>query len=119
MRRVPYRLPDVVKAVQSGQPIYIAEGEKDCDALDRLGVIATCNSGGANKWKEEHSQPFRGADVVIFPDKDSAGEDHLNQVARSLVGVAARIRVIRVEALKDPLRLDRRRRHDRAALASH
>ena len=101
VRRVPYRLPDVVKAVQSGQPIYIAEGEKDCDALDRLGVIATCNSGGANKWKEEHSQPFRGADVVIFPDKDSAGEDHLNQVARSLVGVAARIRVIRVEA-KDP-----------------
>ena len=38
---------------------------------------------------------------MIFPDKDRVGEDHLNQVARSLLGVAARIRVIRVEG-KDP-----------------
>lgn len=96
VRRVPYRLPDVIKAVQSGQPIYIAEGEKDCDALDRLGVIATCNSGGAGNWKEEHSRPFRGGNVIIIPDKDETGEKHLSVVGAALAGVAARVRVLRL-----------------------
>ena len=54
---------------------------------------------------------------MIFPDKDADGEDHLNQVARSLSGVAARIRVIRVKA-KDPFDWIARRRHRRSALAA-
>ena len=101
VRRVPYRLPDVVTCVASGQPIYIAEGEKDCDALNRLGVTATCNNGGADNWEEAHSQPFRGGNVIIVPDKDEAGEKHLNAVASSLTGIAKTIRVIRLDA-KDP-----------------
>ena len=100
-RRVLYRLPELLEAVAKEQTIFIAEGEKDVDALGKLGVVATCNSAGAGKWRDEYSPALRGADVVIFPDKDSVGEDHLNQVARSLTGVAARIRVIRVDA-KDP-----------------
>ena len=93
---VPYHLPDVAKAVASGQPVYIVEGEKDANALDRLGVIATCNNGGAGNWKEEHSRPFRGGNVLIVPDKDEAGEHHLNDVADKLTGVAKTIKVLRL-----------------------
>ena len=36
----------------------------------KLGVPATCNAGGAGKWRDELSESFRGADVVIIPDRD-------------------------------------------------
>jgi hypothetical protein len=37
VRRVLYRLPDVLKAVAEGATIYLVEGEKDADNLHRLG----------------------------------------------------------------------------------
>ena len=55
-QRVLYRLPEVAEAVASDHPIFIAEGEKDVDALMGIGVTATCNPGGAGKWRDEYSQ---------------------------------------------------------------
>lgn len=49
-RQVPYRLPELVAAPLSSA-IYIVEGEKDADRLAALGLVATCNAGGAGKWK--------------------------------------------------------------------
>ncbi len=49
--KVLYRLPRVLAAVQAGSPVYVAEGEKDVHALERAGVVATTNSGGAGKWR--------------------------------------------------------------------
>jgi putative DNA primase/helicase len=43
VRRVLYKLPDVLRAVQSGETIFIVEGEKDADALCGLGLVATTN----------------------------------------------------------------------------
>ena len=43
-------------------------------ALVGLGVPATCNNGGAGKWRDEYSKSLKDADVVIFPDKDRVGE---------------------------------------------
>lgn len=51
--RVLYGLPEVVRAVQSGNLIFIVEGEKDADALRALGLVATTNPGGAGKWRPE------------------------------------------------------------------
>jgi putative DNA primase/helicase len=48
VRRVLYHLPELLKADRQ-QPVFIPEGEKDVDALRGLGLIATCNSGGAGK----------------------------------------------------------------------
>ena len=43
-----------------------------------------------------------GADViVILPDNDDAGRNHANDVARSLAGKAARIRVVELPGLPD------------------
>ena len=55
-RRVLYRLPKVIEAVSNGEVIYVCEGEKDVHALERAGVTATCNPGGAGKWREEYSR---------------------------------------------------------------
>src|SRR5262249_1391019 len=42
--RMLYRLPQVLKAVAEGNTIYIPEGEKDADNLNRLGFVATTNA---------------------------------------------------------------------------
>ena len=51
-RRVPYRLPELIKAVAAGQTIYIPEGEKDVESLRAIGLAATTNPGGAKKWRD-------------------------------------------------------------------
>jgi hypothetical protein len=91
VRRVLYRLPEVIKA----QTVTVAEGEKDADNLTELGLTATTNPMGAGKWRPEYSDTLRGKDVVIFSDvadKDGAGEKHVAQVIESLNELAKSIK---------------------------
>lgn len=90
IRQVPYRLPDLLLSFGA---IVIVEGEKQADALYELGFTATCNAGGAGKWREEWKEFFSGRDVVILPDNDQAGRDHARDVTKKLVGAAASVRV--------------------------
>lgn len=92
-RRVPYHLPQLVAAVEAGAVVYVVEGEKDADALVRLGLVATCNPGGAGKWRPEFAEYFRAAKVAIIADKDKPGRSHALDIARSLEGVAAKVRI--------------------------
>jgi hypothetical protein len=91
---VPYRLPEVIEAVAAGHPIFIVEGEAKANLLASWEVAATCCAGGAKKWKPEHSEFLRGADIVLVPDHDNSGWEHVNAVGAALVGVAKRIRVL-------------------------
>jgi len=99
MKRVPYKLPEVIKAITEGKLIFIVEGEKDADNLVKMGFTATTNSGGAGKWTEEHSKWLVGADVVILPDNDEPGRKHAEQVADSLKGIAKSIRIVQLPGL--------------------
>lgn len=82
--RVLYRLPELADATL----VFVVEGEKDVDALWGLGVAATCNSGGAGKWRLTDDTPLHGRRVVVIPDKDEPGRAHAQSVARSLAGKA-------------------------------
>jgi hypothetical protein len=93
-RRVLYRLPEVRDAAASGRLVFVVEGEKDTDNLRKLGFTATCNPGGANKWRTEYTESLRGADVVIIGDNDDSGRSHAAHVASSLKDVAGRVRVL-------------------------
>jgi len=94
VRRVLYRLPKVIEAVQDGEQIWVAEGEKDVHALELAGVTATCNPGGAGKWRPEYAEVLRGVVVHIIADKDKPGQAHARQVAASLDGIAAAVEIL-------------------------
>jgi Protein of unknown function (DUF3987) len=98
---VPYNLPAVIEAIGAERVVLVVEGEKDVDNLAKLGVTATCNHGGAKKWRAEHAGFLKGADVVIIPDNDAPGQDHVDIVAKSLARIAARIRVLRLPGLPE------------------
>ena len=82
-RKVPYRLPELLEAPVN-KPVYIVEGEKDVDRLMELGLVATCNSGGAGKWDKNFAEYLTERTVICIPDNDPAGRDHAQKVAQSL-----------------------------------
>jgi 5S rRNA maturation endonuclease (ribonuclease M5) len=91
VRRVPYRLHELAEAPR----VFVVEGEKDADALVSLGLIATCNEGGAGKWREEHTRALIAAavpEVVVLRDNDAAGATHQSWIATSCDAAGLRVK---------------------------
>lgn len=101
VERLPYNLPAVLDAVRDGTTVYIVEGEKCAEALERLGLVATCNPGGAGKWPPGFERYFDGAHIVILPDNDDTGRDHAARVAAALELAVASLRIVELPGL-DP-----------------
>jgi hypothetical protein len=80
---LPYKLPQLL---QSSDAIFIAEGEKACDAIIGLGLLASTNHGGAGKWWPTLTPYFKDRAVVILPDNDLVGQRHAQLVASNLNG---------------------------------
>lgn len=91
VRRVLYRLPEVLSAKLSGDTIYVVEGEKDAEALRRNGETATTSPMGAGKWQESYTQTLAGANIVIIPDADATGRAHARAVRESLVNAGCTV----------------------------
>jgi len=95
--RVPYRLPNVLKA----DTVYLPEGEKDVHTLEAWGLVASCNPGGSGNsalyagWAEY----FGGRHIVILPDNDEPGRKHAAAVAAALLSVAASVRIVELPDL--------------------
>jgi hypothetical protein len=95
VRQVPYRLPELLAGVKTGETIYIAEGEKDVAALVKAGFVATCNAGGAGKWRPELAGHIKGATAaVVIADKDAPGRKHADAVAATLAPVVPSVQVL-------------------------
>lgn len=107
VRRVLYRLPQVLEAARSGRVIYLAEGEKDVHAIEAAGAVATCNFDGAAKagqrpkWRPEYGDALKGADVVVVADRDEAGRAHAAAILADLGGKARSVRVVEAAEGKD------------------
>lgn len=97
-RRVVYRLP----MLTSAKVVYICEGERDCDRLWGLGLRATTNAGGAEKWTDDYTAQLTAAGierVVILPDNDAPGEAHALGIARSCLAAGLGVKVVRLPGL--------------------
>ena len=105
--KVPYRLSELLTAPLTA-PVYICEGEKDCDNLAKIGFVATCNSEGADigkgvgagkKWTPDLNPHFKDRNCYILPDNDVPGRKHARHVAHNLAPVAASIHVVELPGL--------------------
>lgn len=98
VERILYRLPQLAASDKS-QPVFIVEGERKADRLAALGFAATCNVGGAGKWKRDYSECLRDRDVIILPDNDAPGAEHAAKVTLALTGVAKSVRTVNLPGL--------------------
>jgi putative DNA primase/helicase len=98
VERVPYRLHRLCADLEAD--VWVVEGEKDVHAMERMGLLATCNPGGAAavgkrcKWTDDLSRWFVDGHVVVVADQDRPGLLHALCTARSLAAVAACVRVV-------------------------
>jgi Protein of unknown function (DUF3631) len=96
--KILYRIDEVRKAIAEGRIICCVEGEKDVDAVESIGIAATCNADGASelgkapKWTKVHSEQLAGADIVVLNDNDSAGYAHADTTCKLSLGIAKRVR---------------------------
>ncbi|MFC1515630.1 AAA family ATPase [Thermodesulfobacteriota bacterium] len=81
---VLYRLPEVLKADE----VLIVEGEKDADNLSKLGFTSTTCAMGAKKWRDEYNSSLKGKNVVLMPDNDNEGREHMARIGTALNGIA-------------------------------
>lgn len=89
VRRVPYRLPDLL-TLSGDDAVIMAEGEKDADELCRHGLKATNHKN----WRPEYNYLLKGKDVVICQDHDAAGVAQALKVAEMVVKDAREIKII-------------------------
>lgn len=89
----------------NAKPVFIVEGEKDVETMEKLGYIATSTPNGAGaKWKAEYTPLFRGFDVIILADNDEAGIEFATNTAESIIGVAKTVKLVPSQALYKPLK---------------
>lgn len=100
VRYVLYRLPELL-ATEPSTTIFIPEGEKDCLELVKRGLNATCNVGGALKWRKEYSPHLAEHAVVVLADNDDKGREHAAAVANSVKAAGApSVKVVDLPGLK-------------------
>jgi hypothetical protein len=101
IRRVLYRLPKVLAADQ----VLLVEGEKDVEALEKLGFVATCNPGGAcgnpSKWLSGYTEALAGKNVVILGDNDPPGQKDVGVKRDAILGAVRELRIVTVPLGKD------------------
>jgi putative DNA primase/helicase len=90
-----YRLPALVA---NALPVMIVEGEKDADALAKLGVQCT-TSGGATSEAAADWVPLAGRECVLFYDNDAAGLRYAQQVTAILTALGCAVRWMDIAAL--------------------
>ena len=102
VRKVLYRLPELIEDIGNSHPIVIAEGERDVNNLRAIGVPATTNPDGAPKpgqkpkWRPEFSETLRGADIIIIPDHDEQGYALAEAIASMSAGIAKSVRLLKL-----------------------
>jgi len=104
VRRVLYRLPELVDPASKTRTVFVAEGEKDVDSLRSIGFIATCCAGGTNGWKyvgEHAAEILAGRHVVVVPDNDKPGRQYAADVVASLRTAAKSVIVLELPGLEE------------------
>lgn len=89
-----YRLPDVLEAIGAGHEVWLAEGEKDADALVDAGVCATTNAAGAGNFRPELVEVLAGGQLVVVADRDPAGYRRAIELAGRLATRGSGLRLV-------------------------
>lgn len=83
-------------ATQPTSAVVITEGEKACDAAQRLlpGLVAVTSPNGSKSAGKADWLPLAGRRIVIWPDADEAGLAFAMAVAKALGPVASSVAIV-------------------------
>ena len=73
--------------------LVLVEGELKADALNALGIMASCNAGGANAVNRTDWTPLAGKAVTLCRDNDEPGEKWQAAIVEKLAALIPRVTV--------------------------
>jgi putative DNA primase/helicase len=94
-----YRYQEIREAICAGKTIFVVEGEPCADALWNLGIPATTNIGGCQKWKPSDTQDLIStinhqlSTVVLCPDRDLPGIKHMEMISEELTTANIEVKI--------------------------
>ena len=94
------KVPLYPESSMDSDAVVLAEGETDALMSCQVGVPAVTGTAGANTWRMEWSERFKGKQVFIAYDRDSAGEKGARQAAEHLEPFARDIFLVKIPLRK-------------------
>jgi hypothetical protein len=95
-----YHEAEAIEAITTGRTLFVCGGEPAVEALRSLGLYATCNAGGENRWIDLYQtiEPIwrkaregqRHPIVVIWGDYDVTGESTSAKLLKRLLELGIR-----------------------------
>ena len=94
---IPYHINNVI----DNKTIYITEGEGKCDDfINSFDLPATTFVGGAGKFWSEVLPYFNGKHIILLPDNDDPGKEHMTRLAGEFVKTAASVKILELPGLE-------------------
>lgn len=94
---VPYNLHNCIKALERGRSIFIAEGEKDVDALTYIGKVAI----SLKNVREIDWEIFKDAVIYFVGDTGKAGEEYKESIFYKIKEYVSAFKVVELPGLND------------------
>jgi len=85
-----------VPALLDAKEVFLLEGEKDCETVQRLGLVAT-TMGSKNSWKRDFAAFFKGKNVHVC--LDVGNEADAERIAEDIEAVADTVRILKLPGL--------------------
>ena len=103
LKRLLYRLPEVLAAAKRRDEIWVVEGERDVETCESFGIVATTVANGSGvKFTPDFVAPFHGAARVrIIADCDDSGRRAAWARRDAIQKVVADVRVIDLDRYRD------------------
>lgn len=89
-----------------GKSILVVEGEKKVQALTEIGIPAVTSPCGAGKAEHADWSSLAGMQVILWPDNDDKGKEHMADVAKILERINCDVYRINIEAQNWPAKWD-------------
>ncbi len=86
-------LKAIRQAIETGEYIYICEGEKDVNTLIDHGYAAF-TYGGVSDWLEEYAQIVKDGNVIVLADNDEPGKQVAAKILFDIKNVVKTVKVI-------------------------
>ena len=94
-----YNYPRVKKAIENGKNnIFIVEGEKDAETLNKLGLVATTIY--SKKWQENYTKQLRGTNIYFIGDTGKAGEEFKKFIWKNVKDIVISFNVVTLPGIE-------------------
>lgn len=89
---LPFYRSQHIPSFLKTKPVFITEGAKDCEALCGLSLQTLGTLTGAHSFPSRQVlDTLAGFWVVLWPDHDKEGYNHMRIIAKNLKGIAAKV----------------------------